>query len=117
MKRLPTLADQDEKPRRNLMPSRRPAHAVVTVKSPEDLEPALKVFKQQRDLDGVSKLMKPTGVLFGHYTPGQKRRMKSGRHRAMIRRAEAKRAMYEQRRADEKRPSWRNKGVIVAPAA
>jgi hypothetical protein len=120
VKRARTLADRDEMPPRNLMPSRRPAHAVVTVASPDDLESALKALKQQRAYTGLHRAMRNGSTTFAYYKPGDRKRMKSGRHRAAMRKVEAKRRIWELKH-EEKRTAgaaWRRKYEGgISPAA
>jgi hypothetical protein len=116
-RRVTTLADRDETPPRNLMTSRRAAHAVALVFSNDlaGIDSALKVLRKQRGETGLARLSRPQSTLHAYFKPGDRRRAKSGKHRAAVRKAEAKRAAYEARY--EERHLWRKYDREVSAAA
>jgi hypothetical protein len=120
VKRVRTLADRDEMPPRNVMQSRRPAHAVVMVFSNDlaGIDAALRLVRKQRGESGLARLMRPQSTLFAHYKPADRKRIKSGRHRAAMRKAEAKYAAWELHREARRNGVLKRKyeGMVSAAA-
>jgi hypothetical protein len=96
--------------------SRHGVHALVVVRD-GDIEGALKELRHQRDADGLTKLLRQGSVIWAYYTPGQKRRSKSARHQAVMRKLAMKRAAWEEHREEQRAMARRKYPEVIATAA